>query len=98
LHHSDRFPRDVLQRAWLLLFSVYVLSNPADKIVDALRRLGKRPPECDVPLLPPGTPVAAFALTIADLDPFAVETYVVQLDDWCQSALAGWQAIAITAQ
>src|SRR5690349_14481376 len=62
LQHSDRFARDVLQRAWLLLFSVYVNRSRVSRVTEALRRTGKRQPSWDVPPLPPGRPVPRFAV------------------------------------
>ena len=90
--HPDRFARDVLERAWLILFSVYVMGRSADRVVKALRRAGKRLPDWGLPSLPPGDPAPHFAVTIADLGSFPAETYPAQLDNWCRAALAGWRA------
>ena len=92
LQHPDRFGRDVLERAWLLLFSAYVKGVSADRVVERLRRAGTNRPDWIVPPLPAGTPAPRFAVTIADLGSFAAETYSEQLDDWCRAALAGWRA------
>lgn len=93
LQHPDRFARDVLERAWLILFSVYVQGNDAGRVVKALRRAGKRLPDWVLPPLPVGTPAPRFAVTIAGLGPFPAETYPAQLDAWCTAALAGWREL-----
>jgi len=90
LQHPDRFARDVLERAWLLLFSVYEKGNSAGKVLAALRRAVKRQPDWNVPALPPGRPAPRFDVTIADLGSFPAETYPVQLNRWCQAALTAW--------
>lgn len=93
LQHPDRFGRHVLERAWLLLLSVYEKGVSADKVTEALRRAGKGRPDWALPPLPPGKPVPPFAVTIADLGSFAAEGYPGQLDDWCRAALEGWRAL-----
>jgi hypothetical protein len=93
LQHPDRFPPDVLERGWLMLFSIYVKGRDPAKIVSALRRLGRRSPDWDLPNLPAGNHPTHFTVTIADLGSFPAETYPVQPDLWCQSTLAAWQSI-----
>ena len=70
LQHPDRFARDVLERSWLILYSVYVQGNDADHVVKGLRRTGKRLPNWGLPPLPAGTPAPHFAVTIADFGLF----------------------------
>ena len=93
LQHPHRFDRSVLERAWLLLFSVYV--NGADRIrlAEALRRLGKANPQWQTPPVPAGQPPPRFDVTIKDLGGFEAATYAGQLDQWCESALASWRAL-----
>jgi len=95
LQHPDRFARNVLERAWLLLYSVYVKGISADRVVEGLRRSGKNRPDWAAPPLPSGTPAPSFAVTIADLGSFAAETYPEQLDSWCRATLAGWRAVDV---
>jgi len=83
-----------LQRAWLLLFSIYEKQASPEKTIAALRRAGADPPDWGVPALPPGRPHPDFEVTIADLGSFPPETYASQLDRWCQAALAAWRALA----
>ena len=91
LQHPDRFARDVLERAWLILFSVYVKGRSPSRVIAALRRAGKTVPDWGLPPLPAVRSATAFAVTIADLGSFAAETYAADLDRWCQAALAGWR-------
>lgn len=93
LQHADRFSREVLQRAWLFLFSVYEIGSKPGKTIAALRSAGTRQPDWDVPALPSGKPDPPFDVTIADLGSFPAETYASQLDLWCQAALDGWSAL-----
>jgi hypothetical protein len=92
LQHAGRYPRDILQRSWPLLTSVYLSGVPVAKVVRGLRRSGKAQPDWDVPDLPTRRSPAGFAVTIADLGAFAAESYPSQLDAWCRATLAGWQA------
>ena len=90
LQHPGRFPADVAQRAWILLYSVYVQGSDYQRVTAALRRVGRQNPDWAVPPLPETTPSAPFAVTITDLGLFAAESYPEQLDRWCRAALAGW--------
>ena len=92
LQHPDRFPADVPRRAWIMLYSVYVLNNDYLRVTAALRRMGRKNPDWDVPALPPSPPGGSFATTIADLGSFAAESYPRQLDNWCRASLQGWGA------
>lgn len=92
LQHPNRFPPDVPQRAWILLYSVYVQGNDYRRVTAALRRLGRQLPKWAVPALPAGPPSSPFAVTIADLGAFAAPSYPDQLEQWCRSALKGWAA------
>lgn len=92
LQHAGRYPRDILQRSWLLLTSVYLGGVPAAKVVRGLRRSGKAQPDWDTPDLPARHPPTEFAVTIADLGSFTAESYPSQLDAWCKATLAAWQA------
>jgi Family of unknown function (DUF5946)/DinB superfamily len=94
LQHSDRHPRDMLERAWLFLHLVYERGADRAKVARGLRRGGRRPPDWDAPPLPTSTSRPSFAVTIADLGTFPAATYPVQLDAWCRAALAGWHASA----
>ena len=94
LQHPGRFTREVLQRSWFLLVSVYEKGVSADRVAGALRRFGKRSPDWDLAPLPPGNPAASFRVTIADLGAFAAESYPAQLDDWCRATLEAWRALA----
>ena len=91
LQHPGRYGRDVLERAWLYLFSVYVTGRDRGRVARALRRAGKAAPGWAVPPLPAARPEPRFGVTIADLGSFAAETYASQLDSWCQAALAAWR-------
>jgi Family of unknown function (DUF5946) len=91
LHHPDRFPPDVPERAWILLYSVYALGHDYQRATAALRRLGRRHPDWDVPPLPNRPLTPSFDITIADLGSFSAESYSNHLDGWCKAALAGWR-------
>lgn len=93
LQHADRFPRNVLERAWLLLFSVYVNRASPSRVTGALRSVGGRAPGWDIARLPSGTPPSKFRVTIADLGSFPAQTYAAQLDLWCQASLDAWRAL-----
>ncbi len=88
LQHPNDFGREVLERAWLLLFSVYANRRDLNQVTKSVRR--GRTPEAHwgVPPLPVTQPPARFAVTIADLGSFAAETYPAQLDRWCRAVLA----------
>ncbi len=92
LQHPGRFPPDVAERAWILLYSVYVLGSDYQRVTAALRRLGRQSPDWDVPALPSPRPAPPFAVTIADLGSFPAASYPEQLDRWCRAALAGWRS------
>ena len=91
LQHPGRFPADVAERAWTLLYSVYVLGHDCQRVTAALRRMGRQNPEWGVPPLPPRKPSPHFSVTIADLGSFDAGTYPQQLELWCKAALAGWR-------
>jgi len=91
LQHPARFPADVAERAWIMLYSVYVQGSDYQRVTAALRRVGRENPEWDVPPLPPRRPSPAFSVTIADLGTFEAESYPRLLELWCKAALEGWQ-------
>ena len=91
LQHPDRFPPDVAERAWILLTSVYELGHDYARATAALRRLGRKRPEWDVPPLPDPPCKPSYDVTIADLGSFDAETYPDGLDRWCEAALTGWR-------
>ena len=94
LQHPDRFPADVPERAWIMLYSVYIEGRDYLRVTTALRRLGRQKPDWGIPMLPFERPTFRFAVTIADLGSFAVETYPQELDRWCKGALDGWRSRA----
>lgn len=91
LQHPGRYGRDVLERAWLYLFAVYVKGHDRMRVARGLLRAGRSAPDWEVPPLPASRPGPRFAVTIADLGDFAAETYAAQLDAWCQAALEAWR-------
>lgn len=93
LQHPDRFPPDVAERAWVMLYSVYVQGADYVRVTSAMRRLGRQKPDWAVPPVPRGRPTADFRITIADLGSFAAETYASQLENWCRAAVDGWRAL-----
>jgi hypothetical protein len=93
LQHPAGFPRDVIERAWILLFKVYEQGDDYRRVTDALRRAGRQNPHWDVPTAPAGPPPPHFAVTIADLGSFAAEAYPQQLDNWCKASLHAWRKL-----
>lgn len=93
LQHPGRHGRDVLERAWLYLFTVYVMGHDCARVARGLRRAGKHAPRWVVPPLPASRPEPRYAVTIADLGTFPAETYASQLDAWCQAALEAWRRV-----
>ncbi|HWE84268.1 MAG TPA: DUF5946 family protein [Terracidiphilus sp.] len=93
IQHSDRFPPDVLERAWILLYKVYVNGEDYRRVTDALRRSGRRNPDWELPPVPQSRPRPHFAVTIADLGSFPSETYPQQLEDWCKASLQAWREL-----
>jgi hypothetical protein len=89
LQHPGRFPADVAERAWIMLYSVYIQGSDYQRVTAALRRMGRQNPEWGIPPLPQQRP-STFTVTIADLGAFEAESYPRQLDLWCQAALAGF--------
>ena len=90
LQHPRRFSREVLDRAWTLLFKVIQQGEDPGRVTDALKKLGKQRPNWDVPLLPANAPDPKYRVTIASLGDFEAETYPERLDAWCRAALEGW--------
>ena len=93
LQHPSRFPHDVIERAWILLFKVYVQGDDYRRVTAALRRAGRDNPQWDLSPVPPGKPGPHFPVTIADLGPFAAETYPQRLEDWCKASLEAWRKL-----
>ena len=93
LQHSGRFPPDVPERSWLILFSVYRRGADRARVFEAIRRAGRPNPNWDIPSLPAGKPDPHFAVTIADLGDFPAENYPDQLDRWCEATLSAWLAL-----
>lgn len=91
LQHAGRFPPDVVERAWILLFKVFEQGDDYRRVIDALRRAGRQNPQWLVPPIPNTRPAPRFAVTIADLGAFPAEIYPEQLDAWCKAGLAAWQ-------
>jgi len=90
LQHPRRFPREVVERAWILLLKVYREGEDHKRVTQALRQFGKQNPNWGLPPLPAGEPDRGYGVTIASLGSFAPETYSQKLDAWCRAALAGW--------
>jgi hypothetical protein len=90
LQHPQRFLREVLERAWILLFKVYREGAEPKTVTNALKRLGKQRPKWAVPALPDVAPDARYNVTIASLGSFEAESYPQQLDAWCRAALEAW--------
>ena len=93
LQHPMRFPPDVAERAWILLFKVYEQGEDYRRVTDALRRAGRENPRWDVPTIPAGHPAPHFETTIADLGDFAADIYTEQLDTWCKAGLQAWREL-----
>jgi len=90
LQHSDRFPPDVAERAWILLYRVYVEGNDYQRVTAALRRMGRQNPDWDVPARA-SRRTASFSVTIADLGSFAADRYIDNLDRWCRATVEAWR-------
>ena len=81
--------RSIAPRA--ALYRIYVVSDAAKHVFDALRVRGDAMlSEWRVPLRP--QQMAAPRLTIADLSDFAAETYAELLEAWCKASLAAWSS------
>jgi hypothetical protein len=77
-----------LDAAWDVLYRIYCLKEPPDRVTAARRRAPDAPPLS----ARPAQRSAAFTVTIADLGSFAAATYPAQLDAWCRSAVSAWGA------
>lgn len=83
-----------LDRAWLVLYQIYIMRVPPAQVFDVLvAARGALPSSLKAPARPT-QPVCAPEVTIADLGDFAAETYIERLDAWCRSALVAWGAPA----
>jgi hypothetical protein len=91
LQHPSAWPREVLERSWLILYQVLVRGADSLRVTTALRR---RPDtlleEWETPPLAPGPATRSFAMTIRDLGTFPAPEYPTQLDAWCRAAFTGW--------
>src|SRR5215469_2689129 len=56
LQHPGRFPPDVAVRAWIMLYSVYVLGSDYQRVTTAMRRMGRQNPDWDIPPFPGDNP------------------------------------------
>jgi hypothetical protein len=91
LEHPTTYPTS-LDAAWELLHRIYSFGEEAPTVVASLRRGAGRPrPSGAVPPRPRAR-ASVPSVTIADLGDFAAATYPVQLDSWCEAALASWNA------
>jgi hypothetical protein len=89
LQHPETHAKS-LDRAWLVLYRIYVMDVPPARVFEALvAARGKEPPGLEAPPRPARL-VATPALTIADLADFAAETYVERFDAWCRATLVAW--------
>lgn len=91
LQHSGRFPLNVAERAWILLYRVYVEGDDYRRVTAALRRIGRQNPDWDVPARGAQRPTT-FSVTIADLGSFSANRYIDQLDRWCRATVEAWRA------
>jgi hypothetical protein len=91
LQHPGRFPPDVAGRAWIMLYSVYILGSDYQRVTTAMRRMGRQNPDWGIPPLPAGKARPPFTVTIANLGSFEAEKYPELLDRWCNATLAGWR-------
>ncbi len=100
LEHPARYPAS-LDHAWMALHRIYVGGEHPNLVFGSLRpsggRLGRgtvEPQPQSREGVPPRVshPVAAPAVTIADLGDFDASTYAERLDDWCRAALGMWGA------
>jgi hypothetical protein len=91
LQHPSSWPREALERSWLILYQVLVRGADCVRVTAALRRRpDTRPEEWDVPLLPVAPVTRSFATTIRDLGDFPATEYPDQVEAWCRAALSGW--------
>ncbi len=90
LQHPKHHVRPVLERAWLMLYAVFVTGRDPSDVARALGRSGKVTPNWGAPPLPAEGPRGAFTVTIADLGAFQEASYPALLNQWCRAALAGW--------
>ena len=91
LQHPTSYPAS-LDRAWEVLYRIYVLGKPPAEVFGALvAARGAAPAALDVPPRS-ARPIGAPMVTIADLADFAAETYVERFDAWCRATLAAWGA------
>jgi hypothetical protein len=89
LQHPRTFASSTDQ-AWYALYRIYVNGERPRAVFDALSgRRGAHEVTSDVPVRPKH-PLARPAVTIADLNDFAADTYAARLDEWCRAALAMW--------
>jgi Family of unknown function (DUF5946) len=100
LEHPTRHQAS-LDHAWMALNRIYLCGEHPNRVFGSLRpvleRLGRGTvepqPRTRGGVAPrPAEPVAAPAITIADLGDFDAGTYAERLDEWCRAALAMWGA------
>lgn len=89
LQHPLQYPPQVRAGAWRMLRRVYVDGADRAAVAAEMRAMGGQLPADDA--APPPSPQTngqrTFAVTIADLHPFAADTYANQLDAWCRGTL-----------
>ena len=89
LQHPQRYASS-LDRAWAVLHRIYVSGEAPAKVFAALvGARGELPPTWSVPRRA-SRPIAAPAVTIAELGDFEAETYAERLDAWCRATLVAW--------
>jgi len=89
LQHSRDHDRRVLERAWTILWSVYVAGHDISWVVSLIRKTGEAPEAEGIPPLPEVAPTS-FSVTIGDLGDFPASTYADELDGWCRATLDAW--------
>ena len=91
LQHPSSWPREVLERSWLILYQVLVRGADWVRLTTALRRRPEtRPGEWDTPPLPGAPATRSFTMTIRDLGDFPAPEYPDQVAAWCRAAFSGW--------
>lgn len=98
LQHPSSFPPATLDRAWLVLYRVYVAGDSAIRLFKALSgRSLQVASDWEAPARP-AMPAGCPAMTIADLGDFEAETYPAQLDSWALATVRWLMGLAASSE
>ena len=87
LQHPARFATS-LDSAWAALYRIYHLNERRLDVFTSLRKAAGHAATAGIPSRP--SYATQPAITIADLEDFAPETYAARLDDWCRATLRAY--------